>query len=126
MLFRALYSVLGLILGAVVALLLNVLAAGIQQHAFPHGFSDNLLWELAGLALLGLLIGYWLGERLKLSANTTSRPNSPGTSSTQSASADGIVTITRLRALLSYGKLKGKGIHLSDILLIGSRIDIDS
>jgi hypothetical protein len=36
------------------------------------------------------------------------------------------VEITRLKALLSYGKLRGQGIRLSDILLIGSRLDIDT
>lgn len=128
MMSRALYSVLGFILGVVVAILLNLLAAGIQQHAFPHGFSDQLLWELAGLALLGLLIGYWLGERLKLPVNSAPQLKSPETSTPQLLYAERLetVTITRLRALLSYGKLKGKGIHLSDILLIGSRFDIES
>jgi hypothetical protein len=28
--------------------------------------------------------------------------------------------------LLSYTKLRGKGIHLSDILLIGSHLDINT
>ncbi|HYT46407.1 MAG TPA: hypothetical protein VEP90_29015, partial [Methylomirabilota bacterium] len=103
-------------------------SAGIQQHALPPRFSDQVLWELAGLALFGLLVGYWLGERLKLPVNSTTQLKPFGTSTTQPVPTGRFetVTITRLRAFLSYGKLKGKGIHLSDILLIGSRIDIDS
>lgn len=35
------------------------------------------------------------------------------------------VIITRLKALLSYGKLRGRGIRLKNIFLFGSRVDID-
>ncbi len=36
------------------------------------------------------------------------------------------ITMTRLRTLLSIGKFKGKGIHLSDSVLVGSRIETDT
>jgi len=117
MLVRFLSAVLGLIVGATVDLLVNLLAAGIQQRAFANQFSDQALWGLAGLAVLGLLVGYWLGAPLRLK---TSSPKSKSTGSLET------LTMTRIRALLSYGKLRGKGIHLSDVLLIGSRIDIDT
>jgi hypothetical protein len=34
--------------------------------------------------------------------------------------------MTRLRALLSYGRLRGQGIALTDIMLWGSVLDIDT
>jgi len=44
----------------------------------------------------------------------------------QPSTKHGAVIITRFRSLLSYGKLRGKGIRLSDVTLFGSRIDIDT
>jgi len=115
---RFLYAISGAIFGAAVDLVINLLAAGIQQHAFSSQFSDQALWGLGGLALLGILIGSWLGAKLQL---PVSAPSPTGTSEKPDT-----ITITRLRALLSYSKLKGKGIHLSDIVLVGSRVDIDT
>jgi len=34
--------------------------------------------------------------------------------------------ITRLRALPSYCELRGRGVHLHDILLVGSALKIDT
>lgn len=119
MLSRSIYAICGLFVGAVVDITIGLLATGIQQRAFPQQFSNQALWGLAGLAALGLLVGYWLGAQLQLPAAAS--PSQP----VPSEKPD-IVTLTRLRALLSYSKLKGKGIHLSDILLIGSRIDIET
>ena len=116
---RSIYAICGLFVGAVADIAINLLAAGIQQRAFPQQFNDQGLWGLGGLAVLGLLVSYWLGAQLQLpAAASSSRP-------ALSEKPD-IITLTRLRALLSYSKLKGKGIHLSDILLIGSRIDIET
>jgi len=50
----------------------------------------------------------------------------PSPTHSTSSTKQGTITVTRLKALLSYGKLRGKGIHLSDILLFGSRLDIDA
>ncbi len=115
---RPIFTIAGAIVGAIVDLLISLLAAAIQQQAFLDHFSDQAIWILAGAIVLGLLVGYWLGGPLKV----------PASSFSQSANikSSGTVTITRLRGILSYTKLKGKGIHLSDILLIGSRIDIES
>jgi hypothetical protein len=116
--YRPLYAISGLIVGAVGDIVVSLLAAGIQQRAFPGQFSDLSLGILVGLAVLGLLVGYWLGGPLQLPASSlapsavTERPET--------------TTITRLRAILSYTKLRGKGIHLRDIFLIGSRIDIET
>ena len=115
---RPIYAISGLLIGAAVDIVINLLAAGIQQRAFATQFSGQALWILAGLAVLGLLLGYWLGAQLKLPTPTLSQHTSSGQPET--------VTITRFRALLSYGRLKGKGIHLSDIVLFGSRIDIET
>lgn len=118
MLSRSIYAICGLFVGAVVDITISLLTTGIQQRAFPQQFSNQALWGLAGLAVLGLLVGYWLGAQLQLPVPSPSQP-------APSEKPD-IITLTRLRALLSYSKLKGKGIHLSDILLIGSRIDIET
>ncbi len=128
---RFFYAFGGLLASAGVGIIINLLSAGLQQRTFPAQFSDQSLWILAGLAILGLLIGYWLGEKLQLqspSAQTTtpSASSSPSSSAPIDTLKPEVVTISRLRALLSYSKLKGKGIHLSDILLIGSRIDIET
>ena len=125
---RSLYAIAGLFVGAAVDILINLLAAGIQQRAFLTQFSDQALWILAGLAVLGLLVGFWLGAHIQVPAATPTQTASNQPASTQKVSSQkqGTVTITRLRALLSYGKLKGQGIHLSDILLLGSRIDIET
>jgi len=115
---RFLYAISGAITGAAVDLIINLFSAGIQQRAFSSQFSDQAMWGLGGLALLGLLVGSWLGARTQLTVPAPSQPacvEKPDT-----------ITITRLRALLSYSKLKGKGIHLSEIVLIGSRVDIDT
>jgi hypothetical protein len=113
---RPIYAILGLIVGAIVNLLINLIADGIQQRTFANQFNDQAIWGLIGLALLGLLVGYWIGGSVQLSIQPQPMSNDK----------PDIVTLTRFRALLSYGKLKGKGIHLSDILLIGSRIDIET
>ncbi len=114
---RSLYSMAGLIVAAVVDIILNLVAAAIQQQAFANQFTPNAIPQLVALALAGLLIGYWLGGLVHLPATVPAQ-------STQSRSA--AVPITRLRALLSYAKLRGQGISLSDILLVGSKLDIDT
>jgi hypothetical protein len=115
---RSAYAVIGLFAGAVVDLLVNLLATAIQQRAFPGQFSTSSILWLAGLAILGLLVGYWLGGPVHL-------PASPSVQTAPRRTTTG-VTITRFKALLSYGQLRGKGITLSDILLVGSRLDIDT
>jgi hypothetical protein len=129
MMSRAIYALAGLLTGAIVDVLVSLLAAGIQQRAFPGQLSTQALWILAVLAVLGLLAGYWLGGKLEIPASSSPSPSSSSTAPAPAVLADDkvdIVKITRLRALLSYSKLKGKGIHLSDIFLVGSRIDIEN
>jgi hypothetical protein len=74
-----------------------------------------VVW-LVGLIVAGLLAGFWLSGKIavppKLS-NSTTATGEPR-------------QITRLAALLSYGRLRGEGIRLGDILLIGSVLDIDT
>lgn len=114
------YALCGALVSGFVGVVISLVAAGIQQRALADQFSEMTLWILIGLALLGLIIGAWLGEKLTLHPSSShrtqaARPESPDT-----------VTLTRLRAFLSYSKLKGKGIHLQDIMLFGSRIDIET
>jgi H+/Cl- antiporter ClcA len=113
---RPIYAIVGVFVVAAVDLLINLLAAAIQQRAFADQFSKQSVWWLVAVIVGGLLVGYWLGGPVRLSA-----PHQPEVSGTPKT-----VTITRLRALLSYAKLRGRGIHLSDIFLFGSHVDIDT
>jgi hypothetical protein len=115
---RPLYAIAGLILGAAVDLLINLLAAALQQQAFADQFSRQSIGWLVGFIVGGLLVGYWLSGPSRVSPPASSQPALAGSAQT--------VTLTRLRALLSYVKLRGKGISLGDVLSIGSRIDIDT
>jgi len=115
---RPAFAIIGLFVGAAVDLLVNLLAAAIQKRVLADQFSVSSIAWLAGLAIAGLLVGHWLGGQVQLPPPPPAHPQTRGSAQT--------VTITRLRALLSYGKLRGTGIHLSDILLVGSRLDIDT
>jgi len=114
------YALIGLFIAAGLDLVINLLAGALQQRAFGDQFTSQSIFWLACLAVAGLLIGYWLGGAVAVpaSAAPAHAPASPAT--------DKPVEITRLKALFSYGKLRGQGIRLSDILLIGSRFDIDT
>ena len=121
---RTLYALAGLFIGAAVSVLLNLLSAGIQQRALADQYSQGMLIWIAGLAVFGLLVGYWLGGPVTVPATPASQAaptTQPGLAVTPST-----VTLTRLRALFSYANLRGRGIRLSDILIVGSRIDIDT
>ncbi len=113
---RLLYSMIGASITVGSSVVVNLLSSAVQQR-LPALFSDQTLWILVGLAMIGSLIGYWLSGSLQLPVASTP--------ATGRISPD-VITITRFRALLSYSKLKGKGIHLSDILLVGARIDIEA
>ncbi|HEX9924992.1 MAG TPA: hypothetical protein VGD99_20215 [Anaerolineae bacterium] len=108
---------------AAVDLVINLLAAAIQEQSFGDRFNQLSPWWLGGLAVAGLLIGYWLGTKVELEVTG---PTPAITQAPTVTKPKQTVTITRLRALLSYAKLRGQGVHLSDIVLIGARLDIDS
>jgi hypothetical protein len=72
--------------------------------------------------VVGLLIGYWLGGPFRVPPLATPPTTQPGATSTDLDN----VTITRLRALFSLAKLRGRGVILSDILLIGSCVNINT
>jgi hypothetical protein len=114
---RPIYAILGLIIGAIVDLLLNLLASAIQLRVFPKDFSNFSIGWLIALSILGLLIGYWLGSNINIQIKTDPQRNSKKTE---------YVTMTRLKAFYSYITLRGKGIHLSDIFIVGSHISINS
>ncbi|MDY6877368.1 MAG: hypothetical protein SWK90_14350 [Chloroflexota bacterium] len=115
---RPRYALIGLFVGAAVDLLINLIAAAVQQRAFADQFTISTTYWLVGLSAAGLLLGHWLGADLSLPMPTATLPHAADNSQP--------VTITRLRALLSYAKLRGKGIALADIMLIGSRLDIQT
>ena len=97
------YSIAGLIFSVFVGLLINI-------------FIAMSIWWWVGLAVLGLLLGYWLGAPKLVSSSPTTHPSLPVPTK---------ISVTRFRALFSYMKIKGGGIHLINILSIASRIDID-
>lgn len=121
---RAVYAIAGLFLMAGVSLAINLLSAAVQQIAFAAGFGTAAIISLVVFSIVGTLGGYWLGKELELPLAAAS----PLPAGTQPAvvSQPRALKITRLRALLSYAKLRGMGIDLNDILLIGSRLDIDT
>jgi len=113
---RIFYAFSGLLIGAIVNILINLLAAAIQQQAFANQFNRQSIWLLISMSLVGLLVGYWLSAQVPAPTGTPSKPlNKLNTQ-----------TMTRLNALFSYTKLRGKGISLGEILLIGSKLDIDT
>jgi hypothetical protein len=121
---RAVYAIVGLLLAAGADLAINLLGAAIQQVAFADQFDTAAIVFLVVISVVGTLAGYWLGKELELPLPATPPP----TTGAQPAATGqpGTLKITRLRALLSYAKLRGMGIDLNDILLIGSRLDIDT
>jgi len=112
---RGVYVIAGAVLALAVNVAANLLSSGLEQQFFGGGFTVPSLWGLGLFALAGGLLGLWLSGPV-----TVPSPAAPPSQPAQP------VTMTRLRALFSYTKLKGKGINLSDILLVGSRIDIDT
>jgi hypothetical protein len=115
---RSVYAIIGLFVGAIVDLLINLLAAAIGKRAFDGQSSSSAVIWLAAAAVVGLLVGYWLGGPFQVP------PVAPAQAGA-AVQSDGVM-ITRLRALFSYAELQGRGVSLSDILLIGSRIKINT
>lgn len=118
---RFLYAFGGLVISGMVGLLINLLAAAIEQQTFANHFNALTIWILVGVICFGTLLGAWLGG--KVSLPTVASP--PGSQTTPPDPRES-VSVTRLRAFLSYGRWRGKGLRLTDILLVGSRLDIDS
>lgn len=128
----------GALVGAVLDLLVNLVAAAIQQHAFANQLSTTAFIGLVVAILFFALLGAWLGKKIEVPAlaSTITPKSSSGTgvAATQpsttnpltSTSPPGTIAITRFKALFSYYRLKGHGIHLSDILSFGSVVHIDS
>jgi len=117
---RTLYAIVGAVLVIFVDLAVNLIAAAIQSRSFSQQFDSQSVYLLAVLIGAGLFLGWFFGGGVELLAQ--SQTVTPG----QSPTTEPPRTITRLRALLSYAKLRGQGISLSDILLIGSKLDIDT
>lgn len=115
---RSIYAFSGAVVGAIIDVLINLIAAGIQKLAFADQFNLQTVAGLAGLTLVGLLLGYLLGKPVHISAPPS--PQSPASEKPDT------ITITRLQALWSHNELKGKGIHLKDVFQLGSKINIDT
>lgn len=118
---RGLYLVVGLFAGIAVNIALNLLSAAIQQKLFAGQFSTGAIWGLAIFAVVGSLLGLWLSGLVTIPANAAPAGTKP-----IPAADPNRVNITRLRALFSYTKLKGKGVTLTDILLIASKLEINT
>jgi len=111
---RFLYAVVGAILLTLAGVAGNLTAAVIQARTPPTDFAQWPLGWLLVLAVIGAMLGAYFGTKVELR---------PRTDSSQIAQP---VKITRLQALLSYGRLRGQGIELRDILLVASVLDIDT
>ena len=116
------YGIIGIFVGAMFNIIINLIAAVIQQRLFAEQFSNQSIGWLVGLAIGFGLLGYWLGQKLEIPLLNSTPSQGQSNSSVDSQ----IVIISRLQAVLSYTKLRGKGVSLSDVLLIGSRLDIDT
>ena len=108
---RPLYAFIGALLGAMVDLAVNLMAAAIQQRPLGDQVLRHGVGWLIGLIVGGLVLGLWLGARVQLQPNTsmTTPQASPQHHVVQP------ITMTRLRALLSYGRLRGQGTDFSDL-----------
>lgn len=133
---RTIYAIVGAVVGIGVDLAVNLLAAVIQARTPAAEFAGWSVWILTTLILAGALIGWWLGKMLVLyptqqaSDKAETQPShvrrlTSGPNAGQWYVGDPI-RIRRLTALLSYTRLRGQGIELQDVLLIGSRLDIDT
>ena len=121
---RITYGIIGALIGAATDVTIAILAVAVQQRTFGDQFTGRGLLLLIGLVIVGVVLGIWLGGEVRV--RPTALQAQPRKVQSKAKLATTPVTITRLRALLSYGKLRGQGITLSDILLIGSTLDIDS
>jgi H+/Cl- antiporter ClcA len=120
---KPLYGFIGLIIGAVVDLIIHLIAGGLHEGLFKKSFNKWSLIGLAALAIVGLLLGMWLGGEVPVLERSSDTSKSMIHRSSQNARP---VTITRLHSLLSSLKLRGPGISLEDVKTRGSRLDIDT
>lgn len=108
---------LGVLLGLAVSVAGNLIAAAVQQRAFPAGFSDAALLWLVGGAVVGGLAGYWLSAR-------TARPtDSKGAPEDYPPSG---ATVSGLKSQFSSTEVTGQGAHVRNSCLFGSRLKIDT
>lgn len=120
---KRVYAVVGVGVGAVANILINLVAAVILENSLYQQLVGQSIWMLVACLGVCLLLGLWLGGSVSVPADPQ---DSSGTSADATSSSSGNqIEITRLTALLSYGSLRGRGIRLQDILLIGSRLDIN-
>lgn len=119
------YGFIGLIIGAIVEIIIHLIAISLHEGPFKISFSKWSFILLVVLALLGLLAGRWLGSEVPMpdknqNIERLGRPSARPPLNTQG------VKVTRLRALLSSLKIRGRGVSLDDVKARGSRIDIDT
>lgn len=110
------YALAGAAVAVLIDLALNLLVAILQVRTPVEQFSQISVGWLVVLIVAGLLAGVWLSGKIAVPLVLPSPTTAAGEPQ----------QITRLAALLSYGRLRGQGIRLGDILLIGSVLDIDT
>ena len=100
---RIVYAVVGAVVGALTDLAINLLAAVIQARTPEEAFRQWPVGGLIGFVVIGLLIGLWLGKEIVL------QPQPPQERGRAEAGAPSLqpIKIRRLRAILSYGRLRG-------------------
>jgi hypothetical protein len=68
---RSVLLIAGLLIGAVLNVLFNLIAAGIQQRAFRDQFSNQSIWLMIGFAVAGLLVGYWVSLNVETTSHSS-------------------------------------------------------
>jgi hypothetical protein len=113
---RLLLAFLGGLVGACVQVLLAFLSADLAEASLLDQLVSDRFWYLIGAIVAGIFVGAWLGGAVPVSSDEGSGQ----------PTADRTTTMTRLRAIFSYIKTRGKGIHMSDIFTLGSKVDIET
>jgi hypothetical protein len=67
-------SIAGLIISAAVDMLVNLIAAAVQQRAFSEQFSNQSIWLLVGSAVAGILAAYLLSRIAEPAGGTARAP----------------------------------------------------
>src|SRR5947208_2146669 len=75
---KTFYVIAGLFVSAAVNILYNLIAAAIQKRALNDQFNDQSIWWLVGLAIAGMIVGYWISNLMSSQTNQASTQSHQG------------------------------------------------